>query len=253
MIRGWGVQCGRLRRGTCPSLGDQGLARGARSQRRSGADSHRPKATCNFSCDRQGQPKAQIHTALAGAHPCRVPGPSAVTQEPACKTQPGSKEASPKTWAGAREHVPPPLVLPEAHRLQGQPRGHILKSSCRLSHSPAPLTLFPASLSADMVCSHVLVLGSALGTQAKTNGKSRLCREEEQRLLGEAEVSLVQGPLEVQCSRMEHSKKQAGIARRRPGLLAWDWALVLRAAGWVCSREMSRSDWRLKRHFLSTL
>lgn len=221
MIRGGGVQCGRLRRDTCPSLGVQGLARGARSQRRSGADSHRPKATCNFSCDRQGQPSKQIHTALAGVHPCKVLGPSAVAQEPACKTQLGSKEASPKTWAGTREHVPQPFVLPEVHRLQGQPWGHILKSSCHLlSHSAAPLILFPASLYPDVICSYVLVSGSALGTQAKTKGKNRLCREEQQHLLGEAEVSLVQGPPEVQCSRMEQSRKQAGIAHRRPGLLA---------------------------------
>ena len=182
---------------------------------------HRPKATCNFSCDRQGQPSKQIHTALAGVHPCKVLGPSAVAQEPACKTQLGSKEASPKTWAGTREHVPQPFVLPEVHRLQGQPWGHILKSSCHLlSHSAAPLILFPASLYPDVICSYVLVSGSALGTQAKTNGKNRLCREEQQHLLGEAEVSLVQGPPEVQCSRMEQSRKQAGIAHRRPGLLA---------------------------------
>ena len=163
-------------------------------------------------------PNLPMHTALAGVHPCQVLGPSAVAQEPACKTQLGSKEASPKTWAGTREHVPQPFVLPEVHRLQGQPWGHILKSSCHLlSHSPAPLILFPASLYPDVICSHVLVSGSALETQAKTNGKNRLCREEQQHLLGEAEVSLVQGPPEVQCSGMEQSRKQA---EQLPGGLA---------------------------------
>ena len=226
------MRCWRLRRGTCPSLGGQGLARGARSQKRSGADSHRPKATCNFSCNCQGQPSKHRFTLPWQEHICaKSRGPSAVVQEPACKTQPGSKEASPKTRGGTGEHMPQPFVLPDVHRLQGQPWQHILNSSCHLlSHSPAPLILFRASLYPDVICSHVLISGSALGTQAKTSGKSRLCREEEQHLLGEAEVSTVQGPQEVQCGRMEQSRKQAGIAHRWPGLLAWDWALVLRAA-----------------------
>lgn len=110
---------------------------GARSQRRRGGRFTDPRPPVTSAVTARDSPKYRFtlpQQECIRKSPrtlCSCPGPRArhtlVVRRP-----------HPRHGLEPENMCPRPLILPRAHRPGGKSRGHILKSSCHLSHSHAP-------------------------------------------------------------------------------------------------------------------